>query len=138
VDRAAKSAKAARSARLSRSGVSVDVYNGTWTSGLSASTGKQLAALGFTVHKDGLNWPQHTVARTLIQYPPGQLAAARLLQKVLPGAAVASVRGLARIRLVLGASGATVTSPATAPQPSAEGDVADTGQSHTATQDACR
>jgi hypothetical protein len=118
--------------------VSVDIYNGTWTSGLSATTGKQLAALGFRVHGDGLNWPQHTVVRTLIQYPPGQLAAARLLQKVLPGAAVVPVRGLARIRLVLGTNGATVTSPASAPQPSTADDVADTGQSHTANQDACR
>src|SRR5580698_1874609 len=137
-DRAAKSARTVRSARLTRSRVSVDIYNGTWTSGLSASTGKQLAALGFRVHKDGLNWAQHTVSQTLIQYPPGQLAAATLLQKVVPGAAVASVRGLARIRLILGASGSTVTNPASPPLPSAAGNVADTGQSHTASEDACR
>jgi hypothetical protein len=139
VDAAAKTARAARSARLTRSKVSVEIYNGTWTSGLSAATGKQLAALGFAVRKDGLNWATHTVARTLIQYPPGQLAAARLLQKVLPGATVTAVRGLARIRLVLGTSGSTVTaaSPASSSQSSAAGNVADTGQTHTARQDAC-
>ncbi len=138
VDAAVKSAKAARSARLTRSRVSVDIYNGTWAGGLSATTGQQLAALGFTVHKDGLNWARHTVAKTLIQYPSGQLAAARLLQKVLPGAAVAAVRGLARIRLVLGTSGSTVTAarPASSSQ-SAAGNIADTGQTHTASQDAC-
>ena len=111
---AAKSrSKAVRKARLSRSKVSLDVYNGTWTSGLSKRTGTQLAALGFKVHRAGLNWSQHTLAKTVIQYPAGQLAAARLLQKALPGSTLKAVAHLARLRVILGVTGSVVTgSPA--------------------------
>jgi LCP family protein required for cell wall assembly len=123
-----------RTGEVSRSRVSVDVYNGTWTSGLSASTGKKLAALGFSVHRDGLNWTQHNVARTMIQYPSGQLAEARLLLKVLPGATLQAVKRLPRLRLVLGASGAAVAGQAPTPAPSPTSPV----QERTATQDACR
>jgi LCP family protein required for cell wall assembly len=123
-----------KSKDLSRSRVSVDVYNGTWTGGLSASTGKKLAALGFSVHRDGLNWTQHTVARTMIQYPSGQLSEARLLLKVLPGATLQAVKHLPRLRLVLGARGATVAGQAPSPAPSPASPV----QERTATQDACR
>ena len=56
--------------------------------------------------------PAHP-AKTIIQYPPGQLAAARLLQKVLPGSTVTSVAHLARLRVILGVAGSVVTgSPA--------------------------
>jgi LCP family protein required for cell wall assembly len=123
-----------RTGEVSRSRVSVDVYNGTWTSGLSASTGKELAAIGFSVHHDGLNWTQHNVARTMIQYPSGQLAEARLLLKVLPGATLQAVKRLPRLRLVLGASGAAVAGQAPTPAPSPTSPV----QERTATQDACR
>ncbi len=91
----AKVPQPARCARRasSRSKVSLDVYNGTWTSGLSSDhRQRSSAALGFKVHRAGLNWSQHTIARTIIQYPPGQPAAARLLQKVLPGATVSPSR----------------------------------------------
>ncbi|HXW47051.1 MAG TPA: LCP family protein [Streptosporangiaceae bacterium] len=128
------------SARTARSAVSVDVYNGTWITGLSTSTGRQLSALGFTVHRAGLNWRTHTVASTLIQYPPGQLAAARLLRAVVPGAHLQAVQGLARLRLILGAAGYSVAGPpasASTPPP-APGEVAVAGQERTAVQDACR
>jgi LCP family protein required for cell wall assembly len=138
---AAKShSRAVRRDRLSRSKVSVDVYNGTWTSGLSATAGKQLAALGFTVHRDGLNWRQHTVARTIIQYSPGQAAAARLLLKVLPGATLQPASHLSRLRLILGVSGSAVrggTSAGGSSQP-AGSQAAAPDQARTATQDACR
>jgi LCP family protein required for cell wall assembly len=132
--------RAARQDRLSRSKVSVDVYNGTWTSGLSATTGKQLAALGFTVHRAGLNWQQHNLARTVIQYPPGQLAAARLLLKVLPGATLQPASHLSRLRLILGVSGSAVRggTGAVSSAPQAGGQAAVPGQTRTATQDACR
>jgi LCP family protein required for cell wall assembly len=123
-----------RTAKASRSRVSVDVYNGTWTSGLSATTGKRLAALGFSVHRDGLNWTRHNVARTMIQYRPGELSQARLLQKVLPGATLQAVKNLPRLRLVLGASGAAVTGQTPSPAPSPTSPV----QERTAAQDACR
>jgi LCP family protein required for cell wall assembly len=138
---AAKSrSKAVRKARLSRSKVSLDVYNGTWTSGLSKRTGTQLAALGFKVHKAGLNWSQHTLAKTIIQYPAGQLAAARLLQKALPGSTVKAVAHLARLRVILGVTGSVVTgSPASSGGSSAanSSQPAAPGQARTAAQDAC-
>lgn len=139
---AAKSrSRAGRRARVSRSKVSMDIYNGTWTSGLSASTGKRLAALGFGVHRDGLNWPQHDVTQTIIQYPPGQLAAARLLHEVLPGASLQPGSHLPRLRLILGVSGSAVSGGAAGSggsSQSAAGQVATTGRARTATQDACR
>jgi hypothetical protein len=97
--------------RLRRGQVTVDVYNGTLAGGLSTTTGAALARLGFRVHA-GLNWPAHDITRTLIQYPPGQQAGARLLRTALPGATLSQASGLARIRIVLGASGHTVTGPA--------------------------
>jgi len=123
-----------------RSAVPVEVYNGTWKTGLSARTGRQLAALGFRVRRAGLNWTTHTVARTVIQYPPGHLAAARLLRAVLRGAQLQVVRGLSGIRLVLGASGHTVTGASHRPartQVSA-GQAALPAQVRTAAQDAGR
>jgi hypothetical protein len=117
----------------------VDVYNGTLISGLSASTGRELAGLGFGLHRAGLNWPHHNVARTLIQYPPAQAADARLLHAVLPGASLQAVRGLARIRLVLGTAGHAVTGAR--PAATTTGTAATTAvpvQQRTAAQDACR
>jgi LCP family protein required for cell wall assembly len=123
-------------ATITAAQVSVDVYNGTMISGLSTATGRQLTSAGFSVHKAGLNWTVHNVAQTLIEYPSDQAAAARLLARALPGAALHAVAGIARIRLVLGAAGHTVTALGTARQPTA----ARTGapsQSRTAAQDAC-
>jgi LCP family protein required for cell wall assembly len=121
-------------AKAERAHVSVDVYNGTWTGGLSATTGKELAALGFSVHRDGLNWAKHNVMRTMIQYPADQLSQARLLLKVLPGATLQVVKNLPRLRLVLGTSGAAVTGQAPIPAASPTSPV----QERTAAQDACR
>jgi len=118
-----------------RSQVSVDVYNGTLIGGLSASTGAQLSRLGFKVHGAGLSWPSSDIARTVIEYPPGMLAAARVVRKVLPGATVAQVRKLARVRIVLGTSGHQVRG---SPPGSAGRGSAAPGQRRTAAQAACR
>jgi LCP family protein required for cell wall assembly len=121
-------------ATISRAQVSVDVYNGTLLPGLSTATGTELSSAGFSVHKAGLNWSVHNVARTLIEYPSGHAAQAQVLAQALPGAAVRMVAGLARIRLVLGTTGHSVVaaSPTAKPTPSgAPG-------SRTAAQDACR
>jgi LCP family protein required for cell wall assembly len=127
------STAAASQTRLHRSQVAVDVYNGTLIGGLSASTGAALSALGFQVHS-GLNWPAHDITRSLIEFPPGQRAAARLLRTALPGATLSQRSGLPRIRVVLGAAGHTVSGggPVTAPAASAA-----TG-SRSAAQAACR
>ena len=121
--------------KLHRSQVTVEVWNGTLTDGLSASTGADLAQLGFPV-KDGLTWPVHDLSQTLIEYPPGHLAGAKLVQKVIPGGSLKQVKGLAGVRVLLGANGYSVTSgtTTTTPTPGA----ASTGiPSATAAQNAC-
>jgi LCP family protein required for cell wall assembly len=119
---------------LGRSKVSLDIYNGTFIGGLSTDTGTQLAALGFQVHRSGLDWSSQDLAQTLIQYPAGQEAAAQLVGKVLPGATLQQITGLQRVRILLGQNNHAVQSatPA-APSPSAS-----PAQQRTAAQDACR
>ena len=127
-----------------RAQVSLDVYNGTTITGLSGITGRQLAAIGFTVHQSGLDWSSPTVARTIIQYPAGDRAAAKLVRQALPGATMQRVKGLPRIRIVLGASGYTVAGAAPSPSPARSSGPpspavqnAQPGQQRTAAQDAC-
>jgi LCP family protein required for cell wall assembly len=119
--------------RLRPGQVAVDVYNGTLIGGLSAITGAALSALGFHVHS-GLNWPAHDITRSLIEFPPGQRAGARLLRTALPGATMSQRSGLPRIRIVLGAAGHAVSGGAPAPAPAAP---TATG-SRSAAQAACR
>ena len=139
---ASRPAKPAQ-AGLHRGQVSLDVYNGTTITGLSGITGRQLAAIGFTVHQSGLDWSSPTVARTIIQYPAGDRAAAKLVRQALPGATMQRVKGLPRIRIVLGASGYTVAGAAPSPSPGTSGTSststqnAQPGQQRTAAQDAC-
>jgi len=118
---------------LRRAQVSLDVYNGTLIGGLSASTGTQLAALGFRVHQSGLDWPSHNITQTIIQYPAGTKAAAQLVQRVLPGSVLKQVNGLARVSIVLGQNGHVVS----AQTPSAPGQGSSQVQQKTAAQAAC-
>ncbi len=118
-----------------RSQVSVDVYNGTLIGGLSATTGQQLSQLGFKVHRAGLSWSASDLSQTLIEYPPGMRASARVVRKVLPGAMLQEVTRLARVRIVLGTNGHQVTG---SPTGSAGQGAATPGQHKTAAQDACR
>ncbi len=133
----------AKKTKVARARVSLDVYNGTAIAGLSGITGRQLAALGFVVHQSGVDWSTPTVARTLIQYPAGDRAAAQLVRQVLPGATLQRVKGLPRIRIVLGASGYTVSGAAPSPSPGTSSPAstsvqnAQPGQQRTAAQDAC-
>ncbi len=91
--------------------VQADVYNGTMIGGLSASTGAALTQLGFRVQA-GLTWRAQDVTQTVIEYPGGQQAAARLLrQRGLPGATLRQQHGISRIRVILGANGHAVASP---------------------------
>ena len=122
------------SPKLRRSQVPLQVWNGTLIGGLSASTGTDLSQLGFPV-KSGLTWPVHDISQTVIQYPPGDVAGARLVRKAMPGATVQQVKGLAKVRVLLGASGYSVTTGTGTPNPTATS----TGvPSATAAQDACR
>lgn len=117
--RTARAGRAARPSRQATRGsalrptqISADVYNGTLIGGLSASTGSALSQLGFRV-RSGLTWPVHDITQTVIEYPPGQHAAATLLRRHgLPGAALRLRHGVSRITVVLGMNGHTVASPA--------------------------
>jgi LCP family protein required for cell wall assembly len=120
------------SAKLPRHGqVPVVVWNGTLIGGLSATTGADLAQLGFPV-KDGLTWPAHNLSQTVIQYPPGHQAGAKVVQHVMPGATMQQVSGLSKIRILLGANAHTVSSGTPSPASSSPG-----VQSQSAAQDAC-
>ncbi len=119
-----------------RGKVSLDVYNGTFIAGLSAETGAELASLGFRVNRSGLDWTSQDLTQTVIQYPAGQKAAAQLVAKVIPGAALQQVKGLPRVRILLGqddhaVQGAAPSAPSTPSQSSPP------AQQRTATQDAC-
>jgi LCP family protein required for cell wall assembly len=117
-----------------RSQVPVAVWNGTLISGLSASTGASLHTLGFPVQA-GLTWPVHDLSQTVIQYPAGHAAGARLVRNAMPGATLQQVKGISKIRVLLGASGYAV-STAASPGPSASSSPGIPSQ--TAAQDACR
>lgn len=132
--------------RLHRGQVSVDVYNGTLITALSADTGAELARLGFRVHGAGLTWSRQNVIQTAIQYPAGQHDAARLVHKVLPGASLRAVSGLARIRIVLGVNGHAVVAHSSSGGPggaggghsSGAGGASSSGHQKTAAQAACK
>jgi LCP family protein required for cell wall assembly len=126
-----------------RAQVSVDVYNGTTISGLSGSTGSQLATLGFKVHRSGLDWPKQDLTQTVIQFPAGQKASAQVVRQVLPGARLQQVKGLARVRILLGQNDHTVTASAPGGQSTSgpsgsSSQSAQPGQQRTAAQDSCR
>jgi LCP family protein required for cell wall assembly len=112
--------------------VAVDVYNGTLIGGLSAGTGAQLTQLGFQV-RAGLTWPRQNVSQTVIYYRHGQLAAARQVHAVLPGAILKQRSGPAAIRVVLGANGNQVAEPSSTGT-SGPGHI----KAKTAAQNACR
>ena len=122
--------------------VPVAVWNGTMIGGLSAGTGADLAKLGFPV-QSGLTWRVQNLSQTVIQYPAGHQAAAQLVHRALPGASLQQVTGLAKIRILLGASGYTVTSGSTGTsgKAGASGGSGTSGSSaapsRTAAQDAC-
>jgi LCP family protein required for cell wall assembly len=131
--------------RLRRSQVSLDIYNGTMIGGLSADTGTRLAAQGFRVHRSGVDWPSQDITQTIIQYSAGQQAAAQLVGAALPGASLQQVKGLARVRILLGQSDHTVDSaapgtpskPSKPSAPSTPSQTPSAGQQRTAAQDAC-
>jgi LCP family protein required for cell wall assembly len=139
------SLSSAAQVKAARARVSIDVYNGTMITGLSARTGRELAKLGFHLHRATLNWANHDVARTLIEYPTGDVAAAQLLRAVLPGAAIRASSGLKLVKIVLGGSGHAVAgtapaghAPARSASTSTVGAIPTTGRQKTAAQDACR
>jgi LCP family protein required for cell wall assembly len=127
-------------AQLRPAQVPVAVWNATMIGGLSAGTGADLAKLGFPV-QSGLTWRVQDLSQTVIQYPPGHQAAAKLVHRYIPGATMQQVTGLAKIRILLGTSGYTVTSGTSSSGGSSaggSGSASSAVPSRTAAQDACR
>ena len=96
----------------------VAIWNGTLIGGLSATTGADLSQLGFPVQA-GLTWPVQDISQTAIQYPPGTWPAPSWCRRSCPGASLQQVKGLAKVRIVLGTNGYAVTSGTTTPNPAA-------------------
>ena len=127
-------------AQLRPAQVPVAVWNATMIGGLSAGTGADLAKLGFPV-QSGLTWQVQDLSQTVIQYPPGHQAAAKLVHRYIPGATMQQVTGLAKIRILLGTSGYTVTSGTSSSGGSSSGSSGSASSavpSRTAAQDACQ
>ncbi|WP_239405076.1 LCP family protein [Frankia sp. Cj3] len=82
--------------------VTVDILNGTTTSGLAISTARELTAAGFRVATVG-RAGRHT-ATSLVRYGPAGLAAARTLGIAVPGVELRADRSAGRhVTLVIGA-----------------------------------
>jgi hypothetical protein len=87
------------------------------------------------VDRSGLDWTSQNLTQTVIQYPAGQEADAKLVAKAIPGAGLQEVKGLPRVRILLGSNNHAVQSatPGASSSPSQK----PPGQQKTAAQDAC-
>ncbi|MDH6577460.1 LCP family protein [Kitasatospora sp. MAP5-34] len=81
-------------------GIRVAVYNGTTTTGLTGKAAGTLKASKFTVTSMG-NAASQTHATTVVQYGPGEKAAAQTVAALFPGATVEAATR-AGVSLVLG------------------------------------
>ncbi|MEU8588500.1 LCP family protein [Streptomyces sp. NPDC048664] len=97
---AAASASPSPSAPVSGAGVSLAVYNGTTTKGLAARAASALTTQGFAVTGTATAKTQDH-ATTLIEYGPGDEAAARTVAQAVPGARLVSMTAPG-LSLVLG------------------------------------
>jgi LCP family protein required for cell wall assembly len=89
--------------------VAVSVRNGTAQYGLQDSVGSLLQQKGFNV-TSMLQENTQDVTETVIKYHAGQAAAARLLERKIPGSAVQEVPGTShRLVLLLGSNYGTTT-----------------------------
>jgi LCP family protein required for cell wall assembly len=100
--------------------VTVDVYNGSGTSGLAASAAQALTAAGFVVGTTG-NADTSTLATTEIRYGADGKSLAKAVQKAVPGAKLVAATDVAagHTQLVLGTDFNGVGQQVTAPAPAA-------------------
>lgn len=87
--------------------VTMDVLNGNGTVGLAGRNSDALRKLGFKVN---IVDSTATTAKTLIQYRPGQQAAAKAVLATVPGALMTETSTVKRVTLVLGTDGRQVSS----------------------------
>jgi hypothetical protein len=102
--------------------VTVSVVNDTNSNGLEQTNAAALNKLGFRTTIPPAT--SDVVAKTVIQYPQGQEAAAKALAAAVPGAAVSQSSKVDTVTLVLGNNGIQVKSlmptghPSSTPSPS--------------------
>jgi LCP family protein required for cell wall assembly len=104
------------------SAITVDVFNGTATTGLAATVADQLAAQGFVPGEVG-NEPGQ-VSGTVVRHGPGAVDRARTVAAAVPGAVLQPSDAVGdRVQLVIGSGFTAVTAvqlPATPPAAAAE------------------
>ncbi|SDO32734.1 transcriptional attenuator, LytR family [Klenkia soli] len=111
--------------------VTVDVFNGSGTAGLAASTADQLTAAGFAVGSTG-NADSNAYTLTEIRYAEGDAALANTLAAAIPGASTAQSDDATSgtVQLVLGSDftgvGQAVEAPASTTAAAAAGEDART------------
>lgn len=107
---------------LSPAEVTLDVLNGTGTTGLAGEVSQELGALGFVVGEVGNE--QGTVSQSVVRHGPGMVAQARTVAAAVPGSVLQASDAIGdRVQLVIGPgySGAVaVPPPAPAPEPTQE------------------
>lgn len=92
-------------------GVRVQVLNGTGESGLGRATSDALAALDFTIDGPAGDAERFDIETTVLRYPPGEVRAARLLQRAFDGDVALEEReadGTDTVQVVIGADRPTV------------------------------
>jgi hypothetical protein len=102
--------------------VTVDVLNGTGTSGLAATVADDLRAEGFGVGTVGN--AEGTVSQSVVRHGPGTVAQARTVAAAVPGAVLQGSDSIGdTVQLIIGPgfeSVVPVPPPAPAPEPQAE------------------
>ncbi|MGY1672462.1 LCP family protein [Geodermatophilus sp. SYSU D00710] len=108
-------------APVAPSEVSVEVYNGSGTSGIAAEATADLEAAGFTVTATG-NADSSDYEQTVIRHAAGDEALAATLAAQVPGALteVSEDVGSGTVQLVLGSDFNGIGEPTTPPEPAGE------------------
>nr|WP_245550281.1 LCP family protein [Nocardia niigatensis] len=88
--------------------VSVQVSNGSLTSGLASTTATKLAAQGFQIYSTG-NYADGTSPKTMVRYSNGHEAEAGTVASAIPGAILEPASGLGSIVEVVAGSDFTGT-----------------------------
>jgi LCP family protein required for cell wall assembly len=110
----AQPAPAADTLTAAPSSITVDVLNGTGTTGLAATVGDQLRAQGFGVGNVGNE--AGTVNETVVRHGPGVLEQARTVAAAVPGAVLQPSDAIGdTVQLVLGPGFSTVVPVTIAP-----------------------
>jgi hypothetical protein len=80
--------------------ITLDVLNGTTTTGLAGTVAQQLQARGYTVTSVGND--EGGVPQTVVRHAPGALDAARTVAAAVPGSVLEASDAVAGVQLVIG------------------------------------